>query len=88
MPVNTYGVEDLKPEEWETLFKMYYVLGCTKLLTTQAHYESAFTGAFGPLIQHTLITSTSFNSLSIIDNTRVKNIPTVWRGEKPFSDIS
>ena len=57
MPGNTHGVEDWKSEEWETLFEMEDVLNCTKILTTQANYETAFTSAFRPLIQHTLINS-------------------------------
>ena len=57
MPGNTHGVEDWKSEEWETLFEMEDVLNCTKILKTQANYETAFTSAFRPLIQHTLINS-------------------------------
>ena len=37
MPGNNHGVEDWKPEEWETLFDIEAMLNCTNLFTTQAN---------------------------------------------------
>ena len=67
---------------------MESVQNWTKLLTTQAQYETAFTSAFRPLIQYTLMTPISPNSLSIIDTDIVTNIPTVPRRELPVSELS
>ena len=64
------------------------MLKCTKLLTTQAQYETVFTGAFGSLVQHTLVNSFHCNSISFIGTSRVTNIPTVLRREKPVSELS
>ena len=88
MPGNTHSIEYWKPEEWETLFDMKSVLNCTKLLITQAQYETLFTSAFGSLIQHTLMTSLCSNSLSVIYTTRVTKSPTVPCREKPVSGFS
>ena len=67
---------------------MEAVLKFTKLLTTQLQYDITFTGAFRPLIQHTLITSLHSNSLSVIDTSRVAKSPIFPRREKPVSEIS
>ena len=67
---------------------MEAVLKCTKLLTTQVQYDITFTGAFRPLIQHTLMTSLYSNSLSVIDTYRVAKSPIVPRREKLVSEIS
>ena len=87
MSGNTHSVEDQKPEYWETLFDMGAVLNCTNILTTQAHYDTEFIGALSPLIQHTLMTSLCYNSLSVIDTARVTKIPTVSRIEKLVSEL-
>ena len=63
------------------------VLNCTNILTTQAHYDTEFIGALSPLIQHTLMTSLCYNSLSVIDTSRVTKIPTVSRIEKLVSEL-
>ena len=67
---------------------MEAVLNCTNILITQVQYETAFTGKFGPLIQHTLMNSLFSDSLSVIDTARVMKIPTVSRREKPVSELS
>ena len=67
---------------------MYAVLNCAKLLTTQVNYETAFTGTFGPLVQHTLMKLLICNSISIIETARVTESPTVPCIEKPVSEIS
>ena len=67
---------------------MEAVLNCTKILTTQAKYETEFSGAFGLLIQNTLMNSLCYNSLSVIGTDRVTKIPTVMRREKPVSELS
>ena len=74
MPGNTHGVEDWKPEEWETLLDMADVVTCSNLLTTQAQYETVFTGVLGPLIQHNLTNSLFYNSLSVIETAKVTKI--------------
>ena len=88
MPGNNHGVEYWKPEYWETIFYVEDVLNCTKLLTTQSQYETEFTGAFGTLIQHTLMNKLCSNSLSVVDTVRVINSPTVPHREKPVSELS
>ena len=88
MPGNTHAVEDRKSEERETLFETEAVLNCTRLLTTQVQYETSFTGASRPLIQHTLMNSHHFSSISVIDITIITKIPTVPRREKPVAEIS
>ena len=63
-------------------------MNCTKVLTTQAQYDTSFTSSFGPLIHHTLINSLHFNSLSVIDTSRVTKIPTIPRRGKPVAELS
>ena len=67
---------------------MEAVLNCTNILITQVQYETAFTGTFGPLIQHTLMNSLISNSISIIETARVTESPTVPCIEKPVSELS
>ena len=64
------------------------MLNCTKILTTLAQYETEFNGVFGPLIKHTLMTSLCFNSVYVIETTRVTKIPNVPLRYKPVSGIS
>ena len=84
---NIHGVEYWKPEEWKTLFELKDVLNCTNLFTNQAQYGTEFTGAFGPLIHHTLMNSLRFNYLFFIYTSRVTKIPTMLHGEKPLSEL-
>ena len=67
---------------------MEALLNCTKILTNQAQYEPSFNGEFGPLIQHNPMNSLRSNPLSVNSTTRVTNIPTVPRREKPVSELS
>ena len=67
---------------------MEAVLNCTKLLNTQAQYETAFTGEFGSLIQLALMNSLHFNSISVIDTARVTKSPTVPHRDKPVAGLS
>ena len=88
MPGNTHGIEEWKLEYWKTLFEMEAVLNFNMILTNQAQYDTSFTSAFGPLIQHTLMNPLIYKSLSIIDTSRVTKRPNVPRREKLVSEIS
>jgi hypothetical protein len=67
MPGNGNGVDEWTPEEWQSLMEMEAVLNCTTLLTTQAQHKTKFTGAYGSLIQATLLATLRAKTLEVID---------------------